>query len=243
MTGFLSNIIENHDEPRGVSRYIPREDLCPAAKKMLAALYFMMRGIPFIYQGQELGMENYPFQSIEEVDDISTLDQYQVALHAGLSEEEALAVISRSSRDNARTPMQWDTSPNAGFTTGTPWLKVNPNYLQINAASQVEDPDSLFHFYRKLIALRKSPEYAETLIYGSFLPFLEEQHNLMAYYRKGQRTLLILANFQKDAQNVSLPAPCIHVALNNYPEAKIEDRQLTLKGYQVVALELPQSGQ
>ena len=160
--GFLSNIIENHDEPRGVSRYIPEGECSPQSKKLLAAMNFMLRGLPFIYQGQELGMENVPFSSIDEVDDISTLDEYQVALNAGLSPEDALAAVSRFSRDNARTPMQWSGKENAGFTAGTPWLKVNPNYTSINAADQLDDPDSVRSFYKKLIALRKDPEYKET---------------------------------------------------------------------------------
>ena len=131
--GFVSNIIENHDEPRGVSHYIPEGDCCDTSKKMLAALNFMLRGLPFIYQGQELGMENIPFKSIDEVDDISTLDEYKVALDAGLTPEAALKAVARRSRDNARTPMQWDDGTNAGFTEGTPWIEVNPNYPEITA--------------------------------------------------------------------------------------------------------------
>ena len=152
--GFLSNIIENHDEPRGVSRYIPEGDCCLESKKMLAALNFMLRGLPFIYQGQELGMENVPISSIDEVDDISARDEYRVALEAGLSPEEALRVIAKSSRDNARTPMQWTDGENAGFTAGTPWLKINPNYTDINVEAELADENSVLHFYKKLIALR-----------------------------------------------------------------------------------------
>jgi len=238
MTGFLSNIIENHDEPRGVSRYIPKEDLCPASKKMLAALYFLIRGIPFLYQGQELGMENYPFQSIEEVNDISSLDQYQVALQAGLSREEALAVISRSSRDNARTPMQWNQEANAGFTTGTPWLKVNPNYRDINAECQLSDPDSVFSFYRKLIALRKNPVYQNTIVYGSMEPVWEDHQNLMAYFRKGDKTLLVAGNFQKKSQRISLEQGYKKVLLNNLKDLKITGNELELLGYQAIILEI-----
>ena len=144
--GFLSNIIENHDEPRGVSRYLPEGEHSPRAKKMLGGLNFLLKGLPFIYQGQEIGMENTFFSSIGEVDDISTLDQYQVALDAGLSPEEALKAVSAYSRDNARTPVQWDDSPQAGFTTGTPWLNVNPNYRRINVAAQEKDEDSVLSF-------------------------------------------------------------------------------------------------
>ena len=236
--GLLSNIIENHDEPRGVSYYIPQGDCCEESKKMLAALYFMLRGIPFIYQGQELGMENVPFSSIEEVDDISSLDEYQVALEAGLTAEEALKVIARYSRDNARTPMQWSDAAHAGFTTGTPWLRVNPNYSTINVAAEQKDPDSVFHFYKKLIALRKDPAYRETVVYGALEPYLKEQRNLMAYYRKGEKTLLVMGNFQREEQEVALPAACKRVLLNNYPDADIQDLTIRMQGYQVVILKM-----
>lgn len=236
--GFLSNIIENHDQPRGVSYYIPQGDCCPESKKMLAALNFMLRGIPFIYQGQELGMENVPFSSIEEVDDISTLDEYQVALAAGLSPEEALKAVARYSRDNARTPMQWSDDPHAGFTEGMPWLRVNPNYKVINAAAEQEDPDSVLNFYKKLIALRKDPEYKETVVYGSLEPYLREQHNLMAYFRKGEKTLFVIGNYQRKEQDVALPAACKKVLLNNYPDISMQDLTIRMQGYQVLILEL-----
>lgn len=237
-TGFLSNIIENHDEPRGVSHYIPEGDCCPASKKMLAALNFMLRGLPFIYQGQELGMENVTFSSMDEVDDISSHDQYQVALDAGISPEEALKAVSMFSRDNARTPMQWSDGPNAGFTTGTPWLKVNPNYTSINAADQINDPDSVWNFYKKLIALRKDPAYKETVVYGALEPVWEDRHNLMAYYRKGDKTLLVVGNYQKEAQTITLPSPYRKVLLNNYPDLVQKELTISLHGYQVLILEM-----
>ena len=236
--GFLSNIIENHDEPRGVSRYIPEGECCPQSKKLLAALNFMLRGLPFIYQGQEIGMENVPFSSIDEVDDIATLDEYQVALDAGLSPADALKVVAKFSRDNARTPMQWSDEANAGFTTGKPWLKVNPNYTAINAKSQLSDPDSVRSFYKKLIALRKNPEYKETVVYGALEPYLEDTHNLMAYYRKGDKTLLVIGNYQMEAQAVELPSEYKKVLLNNDADLALEGLTLKLKGYQVIILEM-----
>ena len=236
--GFISNIIENHDEPRGVSRYIPEGDLSLHSKKLLATVYFMLKGMPFIYQGQEIGMENLSFQSITEIDDISTIDQYHVALDAGLSEKEALACVSRYSRDNARTPVQWDNSVNAGFSREEPWIPVNPNYKRINVASQIQDPESLLSYYKKLTALRKNPVYKETLVYGDFVPYMEDRHNLMAYYRKGDKTLLILGNFQKAPQTVKLPAPYKEILLNNYPALKITEDSVVLDDYQAVILEL-----
>ncbi|MCI8577670.1 MAG: alpha-glucosidase [Lachnospiraceae bacterium] len=236
--GFLSNIIENHDEPRGVSRYIPERDCCPESKKMLAGLNFLLRGIPFIYQGQELGMENVPFTSIDEIDDISTLDEYRTAREAGLSEEEALKAVAFYSRDNARTPMQWSGDAHAGFTTGTPWLRVNPNYTTIHAAAQMKDPDSVRSFYKQLIALRKSPEYKETIVYGTLEPVWEEQPNLMAYYRKGERTLLVMGNFQRERRSVVIPGGYKKVLLNNYKELGEEGEKLFLNGYQFLVLEV-----
>lgn len=182
--GLISNIIENHDEPRGVSRYIPEGEATPAAKKMLAAVYFLLRGLPWIYQGQELGMENIPVSSIDEVDDVSSIDAYRVALRAGVSEKDALHLIEKYGRDNARTPFQWTGGENAGFTDGTPWLRVNPNYTEINLESERSDPDSVYNFYRKLNALRKNPAYSDTFVYGSLTPWLEDRYNLMAYLRE-----------------------------------------------------------
>ena len=239
--GFLSNIIENHDEPRGVSRYIPEGDCCPESKKMLAALNFMLRGLPFIYQGQELGMENVPISSIDEVDDISARDEYRVALEAGLSPEEALQVIAKSSRDNARTPMQWTDGENAGFTVGTPWLKVNPNYEDINVEAELADENSVLHFYKKLIALRKDPAYKETVVYGSLEPVWEGKHNLMAYYRKGDKTLLVVGNYQRQEQEIALPAAYRKVLLNNYADIAEENGVIRMHGYQVLILEMEES--
>lgn len=236
--GFVSNIIENHDEPRGVSHYIPEGDCCDTSKKMLAALNFMLRGLPFIYQGQELGMENIPFKSIDEVDDISTLDEYKVALDAGLTPEATLKAVARRSRDNARTPMQWTGEENAGFTAGTPWLRVNSNYTAINVEKETIDPNSVLNFYKKLIALRKDPEYKETVVYGALEPFMEDRHNLMAYYRKGDKTLLVVGNYQWDEQEITLPSECKKVLINNYPDMVLDGNSVKLHGYQVLVVEL-----
>lgn len=236
--GFLSNIIENHDEPRGVSYYIPEGDCCDTSKKMLAALYFMLKGLPFIYQGQEIGMENLGVIPLEEVDDISALDQYHVALEAGYSEEEALKIMATYNRDNARSPMQWNSSENAGFTTGKPWLILNSNYKSINVESQIHDETSVYAFYKALIALRKNPEYQETVVYGELVPYLKERHNLMSYFRKGDKTLLVMGNYQNEAQTVELPAACKKVLINNYPDMNLADGAITLHGYQVLVLEL-----
>lgn len=235
--GFISTIIENHDEPRGVSFYIPKEDLSEKAKKFLATMQMLQRGLPFIYQGQEIGMENVLLTSIREVDDISTLDEYEVCLREGFSEEEALRIVNRYSRDNARTPVQWDSSKNAGFTTGTPWLPVNPNYIKINVAEQEKDPESVLSYYKKLTALRKNPEYKETMVYGDFIPFMADEDRLMAFYRKGEKTLLILGNYRKEERELELPAPVKKLVLSN-AEPRITGRKITLSDYEATILEV-----
>ena len=237
--GMVSNIIENHDEPRGVSHYIQPEDLCLASKKLLGGVNFCLKGLPFLYQGQEIGMENTVFSSIEDVDDIGTLDEYKVGLDAGLSPKEALEAAGHFSRDNGRTPMQWSAGEQAGFTTGKPWLAVNPNYTRINVESQENDPDSVLNFYRKLTALRKDSRDQEALVYGTFVPYLEEEKNLIGYLRKTEaQTLLVLANFQKEGRMVKLPGETAKVLLNNLDSVKIENGIISMKPYQFVVLEV-----
>ena len=237
-TGMISNIIENHDEPRGVSHYICPEDLCDASKKLLAGVYFMLKGLPFIYQGQEIGMENMKFNSIEDVDDVSTLDEYQVALNAGLGEEEAFRRVAAFSRDNARTPMQWTDGKNAGFTEGTPWLRVNPNCSRINVKDQEKNAGSVLSFYKKLTALRKAEEYKETVVYGEFVPYLEQEKNLIGYFREGEKKLLVLANFQKAPREVELPGSVKKVLLNNLEDLTLNENRIHLDSWQFVTLEI-----
>ena len=236
--GFLSNIIENHDEPRGVTHYLPEGERSDEAKTMLGGLNFMLRGLPFLYQGQEIGMENVTDWPIENYNDINTLDEYQVALRAGLTPEEALAAVARFSRDNARTPFQWDASPNAGFTTGTPWLPVNSNYTRLNLAEQRGRAGSVYEFYRQLIALRKNPRYAQTVVYGDTLPYRREQKNLMAYFRQADKRLLVAGNFQKEAQEMPLPGDVAAVLLNNLDTLTQRDGRLILQGWQFLVLEM-----
>ena len=236
-TGLISNIIENHDEPRGVCHYILPEDRCPDSKKLLAGVYFFLRGIPFIYQGQEIGMENMDFTSMEQIDDISTIDEYKVALNAGCTEKEALQAASAFSRDNARTPVQWNKEKNAGFTTGTPWLEVNPDYKEINVESQLTDSNSLLSFYKKMTALRKTQEYKDTFVYGSFKPYKEDQENLIAYTRTEEKNILVMGNLQSQSRNVELPGEVKNVLLNNQEEVQIKNGTISLNPYQFVILE------
>ena len=184
-------------------------------------------------------MENFQCASIDEVDDVSARDEYQVALDAGLTPQQAMAAVNRFSRDNARSPFQWDNSAQAGFTTGTPWLRVNPNYSEINLAAQKDDPDSVWSFYRKLIDLRRNPDYSETVVYGRTEPYLAEQKNLMAYFRRGEgQSLLVAGNFQNEGQDMALPGPVKAVLLNNLEEFNAPDGVLHMAPWQFVVLEV-----
>ena len=235
-TGFEANIIENHDEPRGVSRFLPDYARTPAGTKMIGTVSVLLRGIPFIYQGQEIGMQNAVWESLEEYNDISTKDQYHTAREAGLSNEEALEVCSRMSRDNARTPMQWSNERNAGFTKGRPWLKVNENYTEINVKAQENEPDSVLQYYRKLIALRKSEAYKEVFTYGTFEPEYENVENVMAYYRVDkEKRVLVVSNFGKESVTLRLAYPMGEVLLANM-EASISEGEITIPGCGVLVL-------
>lgn len=228
--GFEANIIENHDEPRGVSRFLPDYAQNADGAKMLGTVSVLLRGIPFIYQGQEIGMQNARWNSVDEFDDISTKDQYRMAREAGLSDAEALAVCSTMSRDNARTPMQWKDAPQAGFTSGTPWLKVNDNYPVINVEKEEEQPDSVLHYYRKLIALRKSGEYRELFTYGKFEPAYENADHVMAYYRILQgRRVLVAANFGTDTIELDWEVPAKKVLLSNKKRTNAENKLILEK--------------
>lgn len=238
--GYISTIIENHDEPRGVSHYLQCCDVNDDSKKLLGTMQFMMKGLPFIYQGQEIGMENTDFTSMDEIDDISTIGEYQVALEAGLSPEEAFKAVKKFSRDNARTPMQWDDSKNAGFTSGTPWLMVNPQYTKINVEAQINDEKSVLSYYKKLTALRKNEAYKETIVYGEVVPYLENEHNLMAFYRNGEnQTLLVLGNFDNCEKLVKLEKKPVATLLSNMDNVEfLNENEIKLKPYQSVILEV-----
>ena len=238
--GLEANIIENHDEPRGVSRFLPVYAQNPAGAKMLGTVNILLRGIPFIYQGQELGMMNAKWNSIDEFDDISTKDQYKVAKAAGLTDDQAMKVCAAMSRDNARTPMQWSDEENAGFTTGTPWLKVNENYTKINARQQEDDPDSVLQYYRRLIALRKDPTYKEVFAYGKFAPAFAKANKIMAYYRKtDEKTVLIAANFGDKAAELKLDAAVENMLLTN-GLAELDGDVLRLESCGVAVMEMKQ---
>ena len=237
--GVLSTIIENHDEPRGVSHYIAEGPVNDTSKKALGTIQVLRKGIPFIYQGQEIGMENQVFESVEDFDDIATINGYHVAKEAGLSEEEALTAIANYSRDNARTPMQWSAEPGLGFSDGPAWLISPKPNAAINVEDQEKDPNSILNYYRQLTALYRHPLYGNTIRFGDMIPAYRDRENIIAFERRGDKRLLVISNFQNRQATLELPTPIKTVVLNNTAGLFQEgDQVLELAPYQTVVLEL-----
>ena len=237
--GMLCNFLENHDKPRSIDRFLMPEDQNRYSEKMLPVTNFFLPGIVFLYQGQEIGMRNFKARSIEEFDDLNTKDQYELALRMSCTEQEALTCCNRMSRDNARRPMQWNAEDNAGFTTGTPWLKVNPDYTKINVQVQESDPDSVLNYYRKLTALRKDPRYVQTFTYGRFVPVRERiPEQVLAYLREDeQQKILVLGNWSEQTMKVSLENDVKEVLLNNQKAFRINEKgQVELQSCQALVL-------
>lgn len=235
--GWNSLYLNNHDQPRMVSRFGDTGAYHKQSAKMLATLLHTLKGTPYIYQGEELGMTNVKFPSIDDYRDIETLNMYREHRYEhGRSEEEVMTSIYAKGRDNARTPMQWDASPNGGFTTGTPWLASNPNYDRINAEQAVADSDSIFHYYKRLIQLRKKHDI---MVYGSYELILPDNDRIYAYTRdlNGQQWLIILNFFGEPAEFI-LPGQLLHVSrelmISNYDdiESSSDIRQFTLRPYE-----------
>ena len=215
--GWNSLFWDNHDLPRIVSRWGNDREYRVESAKMLAILLHGMQGTPYIYQGEELGMTNVQYD-IEDYKDCEIINMYHERLEKGYSKDEIMKSIYAKGRDNARTPMQWDDTENAGFTTGTPWIKVNDNYDKINARSQVDDPDSIFSCYRKLVQLRKDyPVFVD----GKFTLLLEEDENIFAYSRKNEeKTMIVVCNFFDKEIPMPLAKECegMEVLISNYKD-------------------------
>lgn len=233
--GWNSLYLNNHDQPRMLSRFGNDTVYHKESAKMLATLLHTLQGTPYIYQGEELGMTNVKFASIGEYKDIETLNMYEEHLAAGKDVETIMNSIYIKGRDNGRTPMQWNTSEHAGFTTGTPWISVNPNYLHINAKQAVNDPDSIYHYYRKLIGLRK--EYNVTG-YVDFKLLMEENDRIFAYTRTlGGAKLLVVLNFFENPAHFQLEDTISYRAqellISNY-EVSVEEniRSIQLRPYE-----------
>lgn len=219
--GWNSLYLNNHDQPRQVSRFGNHSSYRVESAKMLATLLHTLQGTPFIYQGEEIGMTNVAFRSIDEYRDIETLGMYRETVLKGLSRHsDVMESIYRKSRDNARTPMQWDDGVNAGFTAGTPWIGINPNYKEINVKNSLKDPNSILHYYRSLIAMRRA---YPVIVYGSFEPLLEEDENIISYLRcLDDEKILVILNFFSGTQLFCLPEKI------NY-----KSRKLLISNYEV----------
>lgn len=213
--GWVASFLENHDQPRCVNKLIPDEhERNYYSKTMLGMLYFFLRGVPFIYQGQEIGMDNAQRTTIDDFDDCSSINQYQRALEEGFDEALALAFVNMRSRDNARTPMQWNASIHAGFSTAEPWLKVNEHYHEINLENDRRSIQSIFAFYQAMIALRKDPAYCDVLVYGAFQP-VETIDEIIAYDRVYEGTTIrIICNFSSRKQPMDVEGK--KIVLSNY---------------------------
>ena len=232
--GWNSLYMNNHDQPRMVSRFGNDGKYWKESAKMLAVCLHMMQGTPYMYQGEEIGMKNMKFQSIKECNDIEAINAYKEYTADGrISPEDMIRYINLKGRDNARTPMQWNDTENAGFTTGTPWFTVNPNYKQINVAEQEKDPDSILNFYRKLIRMRK--EYP-IIVYGSYKLLYPDHKTAFVYERiLGNEKLLVACNFSEDDLQLKAPDEFAEnraeLLIGNYPETEISD-QLLLRPYE-----------
>ncbi len=195
---------DNHDQPRIVSRL---GDDSPLSAKCIATVLHMMQGTPYIYQGEELGMTNYPFTSIDECRDIESINAFKELIDAGkLTKEQMIAGIAAKGRDNARTPMQWDDSENAGFTEGTPWINVNPNYKTINAKAELADEKSVFNYYKKLISLRRNSEWSDVIVYGTYKLLDEDDESVFAYTRQlDEKKLIVICNMTGKEVDYTIP--------------------------------------
>ncbi|EOC1286574.1 alpha-glucosidase [Cronobacter sp. JZ38] len=220
--GWNALYVENHDVTRVVSRWGDTERHWRESATCIAAMYFLMQGTPFIYQGQEIGMTNTRFASLDDFDDVSAHNKARDLRDQGMSEEDIVEFLTRTGRDNSRTPMQWDASPYAGFSTHEPWLKVNPNYEMINVESQQHDPHSVLNFYRQMIHLRKREP---ALIYGRYEPLLDDHEQIYAYGRTlGEERVVVLCNLsgkaaEWEAQALSLDgATCLLANFSEGPE-------------------------
>lgn len=225
----------NHDQPRIVSRLGDDSDeFRELSAKCIATCLHMMQGTPYVYQGEELGMTNTVFNSVDDFRDLESVNAYRELIESGLyTKEDMFPKIAHKSRDNARTPMPWDTSENAGFTTGTPWLALNPNYNKINVADQLKREDSVFHYYQKLIQLRK--EY-EIIVYGKYELLLPDDEHIFAYVRTlGNQKLLVVCNFSKTEQKFNFSGyENAKILISNY-DGNISEKA-TLKPYSAIAL-------
>ena len=235
--GWNSLFWGNHDLPRAVSRYGDTTGYHVESAKMLATVLHLLKGTPYVYQGEEIGMTNVPFIRIDQYKDIETLNMHRLHIEAGLSPEDFIRGANESGRDNARTPMQWSAAPYGGFTTGTPWIEVNPNYATVNTEAQITDDRSVWNHYRTLIELRKQHEI---IVYGDYRSWLDQHLDVFVYARMlGTQQLIVIANFRPKEVAVTMPdelqrrGRCL---ITNYSEIDVIGETVTLRPYEAFAL-------
>ena len=229
---------ENHDQPRSVSRFgNDSDEYREISAKMLATCIHMMQGTPYVYQGEELGMTNCPFNTLDNFRDLESINAFHELTEQGkMTEEDMMAAIGYKGRDNARTPMQWDDSAYAGFSTTNPWIMVNPNYTKINAKDQVNREDSVFKYYQKLIKLRHE---SELIVYGTYDLILDDDKDIYAYIRTlGDEKLIVYCNFSENTREVELPEEFTNgkVLISNYIDAKV-NHKITLRPYEAIVIQ------
>lgn len=229
---------ENHDQPRSVSRFgNDSDEYREISAKMLATCIHMMQGTPYVYQGEELGMTNCPFNTLDNFRDLESINAFHELTEQGkMTEEDMMAAIGYKGRDNARTPMQWDDSAYAGFSTANPWIMVNPNYTKINAKDQINREDSVFKYYQKLIKLRHE---SELIVYGTYDLILDDDKDIYAYIRTlGNEKLIVYCNFSENTREVELPEEFTNgkVLISNYIDAKV-NHKITLRPYEAIVIQ------
>ena len=229
---------ENHDQPRSVSRFgNDSDEYREISAKMLATCIHMMQGTPYVYQGEELGMTNCPFNTLDNFRDLESINAFHELTEQGkMTEEDMMAAIGYKGRDNARTPMQWDDSAYAGFSTATPWIMVNPNYTKINAKDQINREDSVFKYYKKLIKIRHE---SELIVYGTYDLILDDDKDIYAYIRTlGDEKLIVYCNFSENTREVELPEEFTNgkVLISNYSDAKV-NHKITLRPYEAIVIQ------
>jgi len=234
--GWNSLFWNNHDLPRIVSRWGNDKEYHEQSAKMFAVLLHMMKGTPYIYQGEEIGMTNRPVSSIDEVEDIESINMYHDRLSKGYAAEDIIASINAKGRDNARTPIQWNDSANGGFTTGTPWLHVNDNYKTINVQRNLDNPNSIFYTYQRLIKLRQENPI---IVWGDFELIEHTPEEVFAYYRiyEGEKWLVV-ANISEQEQRFAVDEKVSEIIMSNYDRAEIDVTAFTMKPYEVLAVKL-----
>lgn len=229
---------ENHDQPRSVSRFgNDSDEYREISAKMLATCIHMMQGTPYVYQGEELGMTNCPFNTLDNFRDLESINAFHELTEQGkMTEEDMMAAIGYKGRDNARTPMQWDDSAYAGFSTANPWIMVNPNYTKINAKDQINREDSVFKYYQKLIKLRHE---SELIVYGTYDLILDDDKDIYAYIRTlGDEKLIVYCNFSENTREAELPEEFTNgkVLISNYIDAKV-NHKITLRPYEAIVIQ------